>query len=249
MKKLGKRFTSLLLVLVLLITSVIGTNVVLAEDETEDETLLSWEVVENDPERAAGKMNKADVKEQTEPALKGDVRVSIVLDGKSTMDVGYSAQNISLDPAATSYRESLQESQDEISAVISRDVLDGEELDVVWNLTLAANIISAYVPADKIDEIKAIDGVKDVVIELQYYPQEDEVSADDPMMSISSGMTSTNYAWASGYTGAGSKIAIVDTGLDIDHQSFNPEAFDAAIALDEMHTGNTYDLMEENDVR
>ncbi len=248
MKKFGKRFTSLLLVLLLLVTSAIGTNTVFAEGEEEDASLLSWEVVENDAERAASKMNKAEIEAEADPALKGDVRVSIVLEGKSTMDVGFSTQNISLDPAAVSYRESLKESQDEVSAVISKDVLGGEELDVVWNLTLAANIISANVPADKIDEIKAVDGVKDVVVELQYYPQEDE-AADDPMMSISSAMTSTNYAWAAGYTGAGSKIAIVDTGLDIDHQSFNAEAFDSAIALDEMHSGNTYDLMEEKDVR
>lgn len=248
MKKFGKRFTSLLLVLLLLVTSVIGTRTVYAEGEEADESLLSWEVVENDAERAASKMDKANFEAATESLLKGDVRVSIVLDGKSTMDVGYSAQAISLDPSAISYRESLKESQDEISAVISRDVLDGEDLDVVWNLTLAANIISANVPAEKIDEIKAIEGVKDVVVELQYYPQEDEVT-DEPMMSISSGMTSTTYAWASGYTGAGSKVAIVDTGLDIDHQSFNSEAFDAAIALDEMHSGNTYDLMEEKDVK
>ena len=66
MKKFGKRFTSLLLVLLLLVTSVIGTRTVYAEGEEADESLLSWEVVENDAERAASKMDKANFEAATE---------------------------------------------------------------------------------------------------------------------------------------------------------------------------------------
>ena len=248
MEKLGKKLISILIVLILLVTSVLSTNTVFAEGE-EDEDLLTWEVVENDTERTAKKLNKVDTKTEPEAVLKGKVRVSIVLDGKSTMDAGYSTQGISLDPSAVSYRESLKETQDDLAAEISGKILNGEELNVIWNLTLAANIISAEVPAEKIDEIKALDGVKDVVVEMQYYPQVDETVADDPNMSISTGMTGTNYAWAAGYTGAGSKVAIVDTGLDIEHISYNSEAFDYAISELEELTGKQVDLFEEKDVK
>ena len=52
-------------------------------------------------------------------------------------------------------------------------------------------------------------------------------------MAISTQMTNNYLAWASGYTGAGSKVAVVDTGLDTDHQSFSAEAF--MYSIDELN--------------
>ena len=49
-------------------------------------------------------------------------------------------------------------------------------------------------------------------------------AADKPNMAIATGMTGTNLAWQAGYTGAGSRVAIIDTGLDTDHQSMDPDA-------------------------
>ena len=216
MKKMGKRFISILFVLILLLTSVMTTNVVRAEEEGDDD-FLTWEVVENDPERAGSKLEKAEAKTEPKETLKGDVRVSIVLDGKATIDAGFGRKSLSTS-AALSYRNSLRRTQNDIASRISTKVLGGEKLDVVWNLTLAANIISAVVPAEKIDEIKAMKGVKDVVVEQRYEPEED-AAADEPEMSVATAMTGAQFAWAAGLTGAGSKVAIVDTGLDLDHQS------------------------------
>ena len=39
-------------------------------------------------------------------------------------------------------------------------------------------------------------------------------------------MIGSNAAWAAGYTGAGSRIAVIDTGTDTDHQSFSAAGFD-----------------------
>lgn len=38
-------------------------------------------------------------------------------------------------------------------------------------------------------------------------------------------MIGSYAAWETGYTGAGRRIAIIDTGIDSDHDSFNAEAF------------------------
>lgn len=38
------------------------------------------------------------------------------------------------------------------------------------------------------------------------------------MMSTSDEMIGSTAVWASGYTGAGRKIAIIDTGIDVDHR-------------------------------
>lgn len=76
----------------------------------------------------------------------GNVRVSIVVDGNSTIDAGYSAQSVTTNSAAQSYRDQVLKNQKALEAKISAEALGGQPLDVVWNITLAGNIISANVP-------------------------------------------------------------------------------------------------------
>ncbi len=246
-KKLEKKVLTLLLAFALVLTSTVGFNRNVKAETAGKQ--LDWEVVETNKNRAAKLRTVERTVSETAEALKGDVRVSIVLEGASTLEKfnQMSTEKIGLDPAAVSYRESLQQAQESMAAKISRDVLEGKDLDVVWNLTLAANIISAYVPANKVADIKALDGVKDVFLETLYEPQQDEIS-DDPMMSVATEMTTTQGAWAAGYTGMGSRIAIVDTGLDDKHQSFNSFMFDLAVTEYENQTGEEVALLNKKDV-
>ena len=48
--------------------------------------------------------------------------------------------------------------------------LGGKQLDVVWNLTLAANLISANVEYGEIAAIRQVPGVETVILETQYAP-------------------------------------------------------------------------------
>ncbi|MBQ4351407.1 MAG: hypothetical protein II768_09115, partial [Clostridia bacterium] len=157
------------------------------------------------------------------------VRVSIILNDASTIEAGYEAKNIAENKSAMKYRAALQYRQDRMAELISAEILGGEKLDVVWNLTLAADIISANVKYGRIDAIRKLKGVKDVVLETRYLPAVVGRDPDNPNMSTASEMTHGTMAWAAGYTGAGSRIAIVDTGLDLDHQSFDEKAFEYAI--------------------
>ena len=76
--------------------------------------------------------------ELEEPQYKDtdQVRVSIVLKEKSTVQAGFSTQAIAANPAAIQYRDKLETSQAAVTAAIERQALDGETLDVVWNLSL-----------------------------------------------------------------------------------------------------------------
>ena len=74
---------------------------------------------------------------------------------------------------------------------------------------MVANLISANVEYGKIEQIKQIPGVADVVLEQQYEPAASENTVQ-PNMEISTGMTGTTTAWSTGYTGAGMRIAIID---------------------------------------
>lgn len=156
------------------------------------------------------------------------VRVSIVLKDKSTIEntveMGYDIENIAENSAAMSYRSELQDKQTNVVNEIE-NVIE-EDLDVVWNLTLAANIISANVEYGQIEDIEALEEVEEVLIETQYYP---DVLKDtlplDPNMATSSLQIGSQNAWDSGCTGAGSRIAVIDTGTDDDHQSFSEAGY------------------------
>ena len=180
------------------------------------------------------------------------VRVSIVLNDQPTLEK-FSTKGISANASAQAYREDLRSKQAVVTAAIEQRALKGAKLDVVWNMTLAGNIISANVPYGSIDAIAAVVGVREVVIEQQYAPLTGETAA--PMQSSASGMIGAGTAWAAGYTGAGSRIAVIDAGLDTDHQSFNAGAYRYALeqqaaekGLDAASYIDSLDLLDPEEV-
>ena len=242
-KHQSKRLTALLLALVLCLGLAVPAG---AADTTSSGVKI--EKVDN----SAVSVSLTDDSQQTtiteeETPLYQDtdmVRVSIVLKGKSTLEKGFSTQHIAANSQAMAYRSGLQVQQETLAKKISKDALGGKSLDVVWNLTLAANIISANVAYGDIDAIKAVSGVEDVVLETRYEPQVASVDALDPNMATSGSMIGSDIAYLEGYTGAGTRIAVIDTGTDTDHQSFNEDAFLQAIKED----GKTDSLMIKADI-
>ncbi len=183
--------------------------------------------------------------EEEEPALvygpNDLVRVSIVLDQPSALEMGYATDSIGKGSDADAYRNSLKQQQKSVERAIS--TATGSPLDVKWNLTLAVNIISANVRYRDIPVIGNVAGVTDVVIENRYEPETGSVS-DPNTSNTSAGMVGATGAWADGYSGAGSRIAIIDTGLDTSHQSFNEDAF--LHSIDEL--GARGELMQRSDI-
>jgi len=170
------------------------------------------------------------------------VRVSIVLDDASTLHSGFASLDVAENAEAMAYRAELQARQDDLTDMIERAT--GKELDVVWNLTLAANLISANVLFGDIAAIEAVPGVKQVILENVYEPAvvADSVKEEaDPNMISSTLMTGTVSVWESGYTGAGSRVAVIDTGIDTDHQSFSAKGLEYSLALNAEAEGKTID--------
>ena len=234
MKKMwGTRVLAMLLVLAL------TAGLVPAALAANSEVSVAFKQVPNDtldtlirPDLAVGEIENAEMGEDTAAYQAHDlVRVSIILEDASTLEAYSDAAaegTLSEDAAAVSYRAALQRKQDSVVRKISSTILGREDLDVVWNLTLVANMISANVEYGKIEQIKQLPGVADVVLEQQYEPAASENTVQ-PNMEISTGMTGTTTAWSTGYTGAGMRIAIIDTGLDMSHQSFDNGAYEYAL--------------------
>lgn len=234
MKKMwGTRVLAMLLVLAL------TAGLVPAALAANSEVSVAFKQVPNDtldtlirPDLAVGEIENAEMGEDTAAYQAHDlVRVSIILEDASTLEAYSDAAaegTLAEDAAAVSYRAALQRKQDSVVRKISSTILGREDLDVVWNLTLVANMISANVEYGKIEQIKQLPGVADVVLEQQYEPAASENTVQ-PNMEISTGMTGTTTAWSTGYTGAGMRIAIIDTGLDTSHQSFDNGAYEYAL--------------------
>lgn len=233
------RLLSLLLVIALLAGFAVPVH------GTERQNDVTWTQVDNS-EVSVELLQEADTSScETQPYQDSDmVRVSIVLDGQSTMKAGFSMQNLANNAEAVAYRTRLEENQNAVAASISRTI--GNQLDVVWNLTLAANIISANVQYGQIEAIESVPGVSRVLIETRYEP--DVVAGEDsfdPNMATSSKQIGSTVAWEAGYTGAGSRVAVIDTGADINHQSFDPEAFLYSLAYRAEELGMTVESYME----
>lgn len=156
------------------------------------------------------------------------VRVMIVLPGEAAISLIGKGMRAS-DPAVAAYRENLRTTQERTADAISREALDGEKLDVVWNLTLVTNAISANVEYGQIEDIAKVNGVKAVYLERRYEPM---TTGEAELNNIpAQGLTGAAALKLDGYTGAGMRIAVIDTGTARYHQSFDAGAFEHSLKL------------------
>ncbi len=227
-KKFGKRFLAVFAAVLVFAASV---GFALAEEVTRfpnDGTALEFTESRYDVD---ARLNYGSGEDRPAPYADTDVvRVSIVLKKDSVLDAGYSLIGIAQNAEAIAYQDGLQAEQTKVTGRIEKNVLSGRPLDVVWNMTLAANLISANVEYGKIDEIEKVSGVSSVVIETQSQPLTESRNTVNPMMATSSEMIGSGPVWSAGYTGAGSRIAVVDTGIDTDHRSFDSDAFEYSLS-------------------
>lgn len=101
--------------------------------------------------------------------------------------------------------------QKSIQNEISKNVLDGEKLEVLHSYTTVENGFAAVLPYGKLEEIRQLPGVA-----AAYAAPVFKVAPDMPTtMTELGGLENT-----SGYQGEGMVIAIVDSGLEISHPLF-----------------------------
>ena len=169
------------------------------------------------------------------------VRATIFLDGKSVIDQGYAIRGIADNGGAMAYRNKLIKQQAEVEKEIEKAI--GHDLNVRWNLTLLVNAMAVEIPYKDIIKIQTVKGVKKAVVETEYEAPK-PVEVDPNTANTSENMVGAKAAWAAGYTGAGSRVAIIDTGLDIDHELVDPDAF--MYSIDKL--GKASELMTADDI-
>ena len=146
------------------------------------------------------------------------VKIIIIMESQSVVEEDGSAV-YGADTQAM--MDSLEAQQSEVIARIEDAVLDGQSLDVSYSYTWLLNGVAAEVPYGLIGQIAQISGVKQVLLQPRYEVCESNYSSAADLFTVSDGtMIGRENTWANGYTGKGIKIAIIDTGLDDDHQNF-----------------------------
>ena len=116
----------------------------------------------------------------------------------------------------------LQRQQETVINKIEKTVLDGEKLDVEDQFTYLTNSVIINTEFGNLEAIAKLPGVKSVFLTPVYKPCVPQDVAF-PNTASSGNMSNVSNVWNDpglGYTGAGMTIAILDTGLDMDHPSF-----------------------------
>lgn len=156
------------------------------------------------------------------------VKVFIVMQGNSVLESDSRAE---LNSRTQLQMSGIEACQNAVISRIEKNVLD-DELDVAYQYTWVTNAVAATVPYGSIDAIEAVPGVEKVLLQRTYSVCQNETK------TISDGvMIGRENTWANGYTGEGMKIAVIDTGLDVDHQNF------AALPADKLTTDSTTQSM------
>jgi len=180
------------------------------------------------------------------------VDVIVVMDDKPLLKYGYSVGEISANTASVSRRvATLREKQDDlvsrINAVVRKDAgifaLQGKtpEVIVAYYYNVVMSGLAIKVPYGAIDEIKSLRGVKDAFVAPVFSAPEDMSTGNEAapnMYATQNGFGSAATWHELGYTGAGMRVAILDTGLDTDHPNFaaDPALTEDSLGLEEIRT-------------
>lgn len=168
------------------------------------------------------------------------VRVFVMLDGEEALlDQGFTTDEIADNTAAVK-RASTKIARQQNAVVdgmnaaartyAASKVAEGEaqtfavpQVQVRYNYSVAVNALSVEIPYGMLKNVRTLKGVKSAFVAPQYSVPEN-MSADrtaEPYMYATQNTFGSAQTWQElGYTGAGMKIAIIDTGLDLDHPSF-----------------------------
>ena len=122
---------------------------------------------------------------------------------------------------AASEKKDLMDVQNKVIDQIEKTVLKGGELNVRYQFTYLTNAFSVETEFKNLSKIAQLENVKSVYIMPVYNAIPSTEAVANPNTSSAAGFTGVADVWNElGYTGQGMKIAIVDTGLDLDHPSF-----------------------------
>lgn len=152
------------------------------------------------------------------------VRVIVILEEQGMLERGFTTAQIASGTAeVAAHAETLARRQETVMAGIQ--AVAGEDVTAKYNYTIALNGVAVEVPYGTLSSIREVKGVKEAFVAPTYDLPQDMTDREgmvaQPNMYATKDTFGSAQTWADlGYSGQGMTIAIIDTGLDLDHPSF-----------------------------
>ena len=153
-----------------------------------------------------------------------EVTFIVEMKGNSLLDAGYSANEIAAQSATVlSYQNKQIATLDTLKANLNANFGAEENFKINFTYTVATTGLSVTTQYGNNAAIDAMPGVENVYVAPMFSLPNDTVSREvdlTPSTGNSSGMIGADTLNASGYTGKGTRIAILDTGILLTHPNF-----------------------------
>lgn len=173
------------------------------------------------------------------------VEVIVVLDDAPVAEtVGVNLGG--LQPSAVTASQKLQTRQEAVIEAIDAKV---DSFELKYQYTLLINGFAAQIRYGELDELNQVKGVKYAFVAPVFKPMDEEVLVLDendaafvaqgvenglivPAMENANEDLNAGAAWMEGYDGTGMTVAVIDTGIDLDHVMLSVEPDDPAMSLE-----------------
>lgn len=170
------------------------------------------------------------------------VRVIVVLEDESLLDQGFTRAEIAANGSQVARELRTMEAQQtavtqNIRRVVSRFSGRDDAATVKYHYNVAISGMAMEVPYGALEEIRALDGVASAFVAPTYtIPETETQETVSPATHATRKEFGSIQTWETGYTGKGMRIAVVDTGLDLDHPSFAaaPPLTETSLTKDEI---------------
>lgn len=141
------------------------------------------------------------------------VRAIITLADDSVIDQGIQVRKAQSSDAVNAQKKLLNK-QNSIAANLSARY---EKLDVLRNYTVLFNGMAIETQFRNLKDIEKMDGITGVYLANQYSVPDVQ---EEPKTEFANALVGVNNLHNSGYNGDGTVIAILDTGLNVNHEAF-----------------------------